>query len=174
VQREGFEVRGVTGDVMLEGFVWMRTRAAARWRRWCGAGWRNRPVSGAAAQAARSLDLHAKLTGEIDARQVREEYARIEMPLRRCSRAWSERGAGAPEQLRKLSGEMEAGIDRLSASSMRLPGTRSTSTRAAVGKVLFEEMGLPAPARRGKTNPCRRRRTCWKRWPPARDRWQGA
>ncbi len=152
-QREGFEVRGVTGDVMLEGFVVDADPGGCTLEALVRDRLENRPVSGAAAQAGAILDLHAKLTGEIDARQVREVYARIEMPLAPVLARMERTGVRvAPEQLRKLSGEMEAGIDRLSAEIYALARHPfNINSPQQLGKVLFEEMGLPAPARRGKT-----------------------
>ena len=136
---EGFVVDADPGGCTLEALVRDRLE--------------NRPVSGAAAQAGAILDLHAKLTGEIDARQVREVYARIEMPLAPVLARMERTGVRvAPEQLRKLSGEMEAGIDRLSAEIYALARHPfNINSPQQLGKVLFEEMGLPAPARRGKT-----------------------
>jgi DNA polymerase-1 len=58
----------------------------------------------------------------------------------------------APAELCKLSGHMEAEIDRLTAEIHALSKHPfNINSPQQLGKVLFEEMGLPAPGRRGKT-----------------------
>jgi DNA polymerase I len=151
--REGVEARGFCGDVMLEGFVLdadpggctLEALALKRLDR--------KLAPDAAAQADAIFELHAKLAAEIDARGVRDVYARIEMPLVPVLARMECVGIRiAPEELRKLSGQMEAEIDRLTAEIHALAKHPfNINSPQQLGKVLFEEMGLPAPARRGKT-----------------------
>src|SRR5260370_20991187 len=56
-----------------------------------------------------------------------------------------------PEQLRHLSGRMEEEIGRLSAEIYELAGkTFNINSPQQLGKVLFEDMNLPAPVKYGK------------------------
>jgi DNA polymerase-1 len=152
-EREGVVARGFTDDVMLEGFVLDADPGACTLEALA----RNRLarslVAGAAAQAGATLDLHAVLSPEMDARQVRDVYARIEMPLVPVLARMERAGIRvAPDELGKLSGEMEAGIDRLTAEIHALAKHPfNINSPQQLGKVLFEEMGLAAPPKRGKS-----------------------
>src|SRR5260370_33962391 len=56
-----------------------------------------------------------------------------------------------PEQLRHLSGRMEEEIGRLSAEIYELCGkTFNINSPQQLGKVLFEDLNLPAPVKYGK------------------------
>jgi DNA polymerase-1 len=152
-EREGVAARGFTDDVMLEGFVLdadpggctLETLALKRLDR--------KLIADASAQADAILTLAAKLAPEIDSSGVREVYARIEMPLVPVLARMERTGIRIePTELRKLSGQMEAEIDRLTAEIHALAKHPfNINSPQQLGKVLFEEMGLPAPGRRGKT-----------------------
>jgi DNA polymerase-1 len=152
-EREGVVARGFTDDVMLEGFVLdadpggCTLEALARNRL------ARNVAAGAAAQAGATLDLHAVLSAQMDARGVRDVYARIEMPLVPVLARMERVGIRvAPDELGKLSGEMEARIDRLTAEIHALAKHPfNINSPQQLGKVLFEEMGLAAPPKRGKS-----------------------
>jgi DNA polymerase-1 len=153
--REGVAARGFTDDVMLEGFVLDADPGGCTLEALSLKRLERKVAPDASAQADAILTLAAKLAPGIDACGVRDVYARIEMPLVPVLARMERTGIRiAPAELRKLSGQMEAGIDRLTAEIHALAKHPfNINSPQQLGKVLFEEMGLPAPGRRGKSKP---------------------
>jgi len=151
--RLGIQPRGFSGDVMLQAFVLdadpggcaLETLVQSRLNR--------KLAPEAAPQAGAVLQLHALLEPEIQARGVREVYERIEMPLAPVLARMERTGIRIePRELSRLSAMMESEISRLTARIYELAGHPfNINSPQQLGKVLFEELGLPAPARRGKT-----------------------
>ncbi len=150
--RFGIEARGFTGDIMLYGFLLDADPGAC----------------GLAEQAHRRLDLklgnapeqHADITLElntqlapaIDARNLRSLYEEIELPLTGVLAAMERRGIRIDRaELERLSGMMETEIARLTAEVHALAGKPfNISSPQQLGRILFEDLKLPAPARSGK------------------------
>jgi DNA polymerase-1 len=119
-------------------------------------------------QARRRLDLklgaapeqHADLTLEIwkqldpvvTSRGLRELYETIELPLAAVLARMERTGIRIdPVELRRLSVMLETDIARLTAEVHQLAGKAfNISSPQQLGKVLFEDLKLPAPVRYGK------------------------
>jgi DNA polymerase-1 len=152
LDRMGIEARGFVHDVMLYAFLLDADPSGC-------------PLD---EQARRRLDLklgpspeqHADITLEIwsqlapavDTRGLRELYETIELPLARVLARMERTGVRIdPQELKRLSRLMETEIARLTAEIHVLAGrTFNISSPQQLGKVLFEEMKLPAPVKYGK------------------------
>jgi DNA polymerase-1 len=105
-----------------------------------------------AAQADAVLGVYQKLRPEVEAGGQAELYARIDLPLIRVLARMEDVGVRVdPEQLRRLSVDMEQEIGRLSGEIWELAGKNfNINSPQQLGKVLFEDMNLPAPVKAGK------------------------
>ena len=105
-----------------------------------------------AAQADATLSLYQQLRPQVDSQNLAEVYETIDLPLIRVLARMEEIGIRIdPEQLRHMSGRMEEEIARLSGEIFAIAGkTFNISSPQQLGKVLFEDMNLPAPVRMGK------------------------
>ncbi len=148
----GIEARGFAHDVMLYAFLLDADPSGC-------------PLD---EQARRRLDLklgpspeqHADITLEIwkqlapavESRGLRTLYETIELPLARVLARMERTGVRIdPAELKRLSNLMETEIARLTGEIHELAGrTFNISSPQQVGKVLFEEMHLPAPVKYGK------------------------
>jgi DNA polymerase-1 len=104
------------------------------------------------AQADAVLSLYQKLVPEIEALGLIELYRSIELPLVRVLSRMEACGIRIdPAQLRVMSTKMEAEIARLTGEIYELTGKIfNINSPQQLGKVLFEDMNLPAPVRMGK------------------------
>jgi DNA polymerase-1 len=152
LDRMGIEGRGFEHDVMLYAFLLDADPSGC-------------PLE---EQARRRLDLklgsapeqHADITLEIckslapavDERGLREIYATIELPLARVLARMERTGIridGA--ELKRLSIMMEGEIARLTAEIHALAGKPfNIASPQQLGRILFEDLKLPAPAKYGK------------------------
>ena len=113
----------------------------------------SRPLdSDPAAQADATLSLYQQLRPQVESQKLTEVYDTIDLPLVRVLARMEEIGVRIdPEQLRHMSGRMEDEIARLSGEIFAITGkTFNISSPQQLGKVLFEDMNLPAPVRMGK------------------------
>ena len=99
-----------------------------------------------------TLELCRQLAPAVDARNLRELYETIELPLARVLARMEHTGVRIdPEELRRLSLLMETEIGRLTMEIHSLADRPfNISSPQQLGKVLFEEMKLPAPVKYGK------------------------
>jgi DNA polymerase I len=99
-----------------------------------------------------TLEIWSQLAPAVDSRGLRELYETIELPLARVLARMERTGVRIdPRELKRLSALMETGIARLTAEIHELAGrTFNISSPQQLGKVLFEEMKLPAPVKYGK------------------------
>jgi len=150
--RMGIAARGFDHDVMLYAFLLDADPSAC-------------PLE---EQARRRLDLklgasaeqHADITLEIwkqlapavDARGLRDLYATIELPLARVLAGMERTGVSIDStELKRLSGMMEGEIARLTSEIHALAGKPfNISSPQQLGRVLFEDLKLPAPVKYGK------------------------
>jgi DNA polymerase-1 len=152
LDRMGVEARGFDHDVMLYAFLL------------------DADVSGCSLdqQAQRRLDLklsaapeqHADIILEVynqiapavGSRGLRELYATIELPLARVLARMERTGIRIdPVELKRLSALMETEIARLTAEIHELAGkVFNISSPQQLGRVLFEDLRLPAPVKYGK------------------------
>ena len=150
--RLGIEARGFDHDVMLYGFLLDAEPGGCS----------------LADQARRRLDLqighapeqHADITLElyqqlapaIEGRGLRQLYDQIELPLTRVLARMERTGIRIDSvELKRLSVLMETEIARLTAEVHALAGKPfNISSPQQLGKILFEDLNLPAPTKYGK------------------------
>jgi DNA polymerase-1 len=148
----GIEVRGFTHDVMLYAFLLDADPSGC-------------PIE---EQARRRLDLklgdapeqRADLTLElwgllnpaVDERGLRKLYDTIDLPLAAVLARMERTGVLIDAaELQRLSGLMEGDIARLTAEIHEIAGKPfNVSSPQQLGKVLFQDLGLPAPVKYGK------------------------
>jgi DNA polymerase I len=105
-----------------------------------------------ASQSDATLALYRKLRPEVDALGLGELYESIDLPLVRVLARMEETGIRVdPGQLKVLSGRMKEEISSLSSAIFELAGRPfNVNSPQQLGKILFEEMKLPAPVKYGK------------------------
>jgi DNA polymerase-1 len=105
-----------------------------------------------AGQADAVLSIYQKLRPEVASLGLMDLYRSIDLPLVRVLARIEEAGVRVdPDQLRVLSGRMEEEIARLSGEVFELAGkTFNINSPQQLGKVLFEDLNLPAPVKYGK------------------------
>ncbi|MDQ6704565.1 MAG: DNA polymerase I, partial [Acidobacteriota bacterium] len=103
-------------------------------------------------QAAHLLDLHALLLPEMEARNLRDLYGRIDLPLAPVLARMEHIGIRVDTvELSRLSYLMETEIARLTREIHQLAGKEfNIASPQQLGRVLFEDLNLPAPVKYGK------------------------
>jgi len=103
-------------------------------------------------QADCTFELYEKLSPEIDARGLRQLYETMDLPLTGVLARMESAGIRIdPVELRRLSVLMDSSIRRLIDEIHAIAGRPfNISSPQQLGKVLFEDLKLPAPARYGK------------------------
>jgi len=151
VRRFG-ESPNLTHDVMLYGFLLSADPAgcglAAMAERHLG----HATGSDPAGEADAVLEIFRKLRPEVEAARLADVYTRIDLPLIRVLADIESTGITVdPAQLRVLSGRMETEMARLSGEVYELAGKSfNINSPQQLGKVLFEDLKLPAPVKYGK------------------------
>jgi DNA polymerase-1 len=148
----GVEAKGLRHDVMLYAFLLCADPAA------CSPSvlaerYLDRKLGAAAEQHADlAVMLAERLAPEIDQQGFREIYETIDLPLAGVLAQMEQLGIRVdPKQLRVLSGQLDTDIQRLSAEIYDLAGKPfNINSPAQLGKILFEELNLPAPVKYGK------------------------
>ncbi len=148
----GVEAKGFRHDVMLYAFLLCADPAG------CSAGvlaerYLDRKLGAAAEQHADlAVTLADRLVPEIDQQGFREIYETIDLPLAGVLAQMERIGIRVdPKQLRVLSGELDTDIQRLSREIYELAGKPfNINSPVQLGKILFEELNLPAPVKYGK------------------------
>jgi len=105
-----------------------------------------------AGQADAVFSLYEKLRPEIESAGLVDLYASIDLPLIRVLARMEEYGVRIdPAQLQGLSARMEQEIARLCGEIHELAGKIfNINSPQQLGKVLFEDLALPAPVKYGK------------------------
>ena len=105
-----------------------------------------------AAQADTILSLYQTLRPQVESQKLAEVYETIDLPLIRVLARMEEIGIRVdPVQLGHMSGRMEEEIARLSGEIFAIAGkTFNINSPQQLGKVLFEDLNLPAPTKMGK------------------------
>src|SRR5437899_2609283 len=103
-------------------------------------------------QADCTFELYEKLAPEVDARGFRQLYETMELPLTGVLARMESVGIRIdPVELRRLSVLMDTAIRRLTEEIHTTAGKPfNISSPQQLGKVLFEDLKLPAPVRYGK------------------------
>lgn len=102
--------------------------------------------------AETALAVYEKLAPEIDKLGLRELYESIDLPLAFVLARMESSGVRIePEQLKALSERMDRDIQRLALEICGLAGKQfNINSPQQLGKVLFEDLGLPAPVKYGR------------------------
>ena len=105
-----------------------------------------------ASHADAILALYEKLRPEIEGLGLAELYETIDLPLVRVLARMEQTGVRIdPLQLQRMSRRMEEEMARLSSHVCELAGkTFNINSPQQLGKVLFEDLKLPAPVKYGK------------------------
>jgi DNA polymerase-1 len=152
LERLGIRARGFEHDVMLYAFLLdadpggcsLSSLAQRRFDLKVGAS----PEQ----QADCVFELNEKLAAEVDARGLRQLYLTMDLPLVGVLARMESAGIRIdPVELRRLSALMDTEIRRLTEEIHGHAGKPfNISSPQQLGKVLFEDLKLPAPARYGK------------------------
>jgi DNA polymerase-1 len=150
--KQGVEAKGFRHDVMLYAFLLCADPSA------CSPSvlaerYLDRKLGAAAEQHADlAMTLAERLAPEIDDQGFRELYETIDLPLAGVLGRMEQLGIRIdPAQLRVLSVELDTDIQRLSGEIYELAGKPfNINSPAQLGKILFEELNLPAPVKYGK------------------------
>src|SRR5580698_496219 len=139
----GVEARGFRHDVMLYAFLLCADPAGCS-PELLAERYLDRKLGAAAEQHADlAVTLGERLAPEIDQQGFREIYETIDLPLASV--------LAQMEQLGVLSGELDTDIQRLSGEIYELAGKPfNINSPVQLGKILFEELNLPAPVKYGK------------------------
>jgi DNA polymerase-1 len=151
--RLGVEARGFRHDVMLEAFLLDADPAGCSLDELARRRLDLKPGAAPEQRADIALELCARIWPEVQRRGMAELFTTIELPLTRVLARMERAGVRIdPAELRRLSGLMETGIARLTAEIHALAGKPfNINSPQQLGKVLFEDLGLPAPAKHGKS-----------------------
>src|SRR5580692_4063603 len=150
--RHGVEAKGFRHDVMLYAFLLCADPSACS-PSTLAERYLDRKLGAAAEQHADlAMTLAERLAPEIDEQGFRELYETIDLPLAGVLSRMEQLGIRVdPAQLRVLSGELDIDIQRLSAEVYELAGKPfNINSPVQLGKILFEELNLPAPVKYGK------------------------
>ena len=150
--KNGIEAQGFRHDVMLYSFLLCADPAA------CSAEvlaerYLDRKLGPAAEQHADlAFTLAERLIPEIDQQGFRKIYEEIDLPLASVLARMERTGIRIePHQLKLLSERLESDIQRLSSEIYELAGKPfNINSPEQLGKILFEDLNLPAPVKYGK------------------------
>ncbi|MBV8842496.1 MAG: DNA polymerase I [Bryobacterales bacterium] len=146
------EARGIEHDVLLYGFLLCADPGACDMTALSERFLEESLEADPASHADAVLKLFCKLRPEIETAQLEQVYSTIDLPLVYVLARMEETGILIdPRQLMVLSGRMEDEIARISADIYELAGkTFNINSPQQLGKVLFEDLKLPAPVKYGK------------------------
>jgi DNA polymerase I len=150
--RYGIEPRGFAHDVMLYAFLLNADPAGCSLDTLARRHLDRRLETAVEHQADCALELGTRLSRQVDERGFRHLYETIDLPLVRVLARMEERGIRVdPAEMRRLSSMMDAEIQRLTGEIYHLAGkTFNINSPQQLGKILFEDLGLPAPVKYGK------------------------
>ena len=146
------DVPGIEHDVMLYGFLLSADPGACDLAALSERFLEESVDPDPAAHADTVLKLFVKLRSEVEAAKLDHLYHTVDLPLVRVLARMEETGILIdPRQLVVLSSRMEEEIARLSGEIYGLAGkTFNLNSPQQLGKVLFEDLKLPAPVKYGK------------------------
>ncbi len=139
-------------DLFLHAFLVLADPSACEFTSLCTRYLSQAPPSGAAARAAAIHGIASRLRPEINA-DYRRIYETIDLPLAPVLARMERTGIRVdPDVLRGLSASMDARLQALTADIYEVARHPfNINSPQQLGKVLFEELGLPAQGRTGKT-----------------------
>ncbi|MEO6065543.1 MAG: DNA polymerase I, partial [Bryobacteraceae bacterium] len=152
MHRLGLKPRNMAHDVMLYAFLLDADPAGCSLVEMARRRLDIKLAGAAEAHAACVLELMGKLSADVDTRGMRHLYETIDLPLAGVLARME--GAGIrvdPVELRRLSGHMDGELQRLTIEIHALAGKAfNINSPQQLGKILFEDLNLPAPLRYGK------------------------
>ncbi len=143
---------GFRHDVMLYAFLLCADPAACT-AQVLAERYLDRKLGAAAEQHADlAFTLAERLAPEIDQQGFRKIYDEIDLPLAAVLARMEQTGIRIePRQLKALSEQLDSSIERLTGEIHALAGKPfNINSPVQLGKILFEEMNLPAPVKYGK------------------------
>ena len=149
----GIEFRNAAEDTMLMAFLTDSSRTnyslAKTVERHLGTTW----TPNAAVAAAHTRSFHDRLEGQIDKMGLRELYETVELPLIPVLARMESAGILLDASvLSDLSSRLGGDIKTLGSEIHQLAGREfNIGSPKQLGEVLYLELGLPTPRRRGKT-----------------------
>jgi DNA polymerase-1 len=148
----GVSARGFHHDVMLYAFLVCAEPAGCTPEVLSERYLDRRLAAAADQQADATLTLSERLIADIDKDGLREIYERIDLPLTSVLARMEQTGIRIePAQLKLLSERMDADLQRLCTEIYALAGKPfNINSPQQLGKILFEDMNLPAPVKYGK------------------------
>ena len=150
--KHGVGAQGFRHDVMLYAFLLCADPAGCS-PEILGERYFDRKLGAAAEQHADlAMTLAERLIPEIESEHMREIYERIDLPLAGVLARMEQTGIRIePAQLKVLSNDLDLTIQRLSGEIYELAGKPfNINSPQQLGKILFEELNLPAPVKYGK------------------------
>lgn len=146
------QAAGFSRDVMLECFLLTADAGNAAFDAMCEVYVHNKPGARADQRADFTLRLAESLQGQLAANGSEELYRAVEMPLIAVLADMERTGVRIDsEQLGVMSVRLESDIANLTREIHGMAGREfNLNSPQQLGKVLFEEMCIPAPSRPGK------------------------
>jgi DNA polymerase I len=150
--KHGIEAQGIGEDVMLYAFLLSADPTGCSCEVLAEKLLDRKLGNSSDAQADCALELYRKLAPEIETRGFRELYAEIDYPLAGVLERMERTGIRVePAQLGVLSERMDSDMQRLAAAIYAIAGREfNINSPQQLGKVLYEELSLPAPFKYGK------------------------
>ena len=152
LQKLGIEARGFEHDLMLYAFLLDADPSAGSLTALAQRRFDLKLGPAPEQQADCAFELYEKLSPEVDARGLRQLYETMDLPLTGVLARMESTGIRIdPVELRRLSVLMDTTIKRLTEEIHAIAGKPfNISSPQQLGKVLFEDLRLPAPVRYGK------------------------
>jgi DNA polymerase-1 len=152
LSRHGVEARGFGEDVMLHAFLLSADPSGCSCEVLAEKFLDRKLGSFVDARADCGLELFNKLGSQVTARGFRKIYDEVDLPLARVLARMEQTGIRVePAQLSVLSGRMDTEMQRLAGEIHTAAGREfNINSPQQLGKVLFEDLNLPAPVKYGK------------------------
>jgi len=150
--RVGVEARGFEHDIMLYAFLLDADPAGCALEEQASRRLDLKLGHGPEQHADITLEIWKQLAPSVESRGLQSLYTTIELPLTHVLARMERTGIRIdPVELKRLSGLMEAEISRLTGEIHTLAGKPfNISSPQQLGRVLFEDLKLPAPVKYGK------------------------
>ncbi|MBK5291668.1 MAG: DNA polymerase I [Acidobacteriia bacterium] len=150
--RHGINPQGFQHDVLLYAFLLTADPTSCTPEAVASRYLERKPGPSIEEAAANTLALSTRLSAEVAAQGLQSVYQSIDLPLIPVLTRMEQTGIRIdPAALHSMSQSMELEIQRLTAEICALAGQPfNINSPQQLGKVLFEDLGLPSPPSRGK------------------------